>query len=419
MKSEKYIVLLENQDSKSLKSVEKEFQLKLTSSEFLSKDNRSFDLIDDKNGVLYKNLNVMVVDKMDEDQLMSAVNDGSNPIIHFEKERTFYIDGALEIVKSLQVSVSEMAQKLLELETELKKKVKKPSKVTTDFEWGLKAVGLDTTQLTGKGVDLCILDTGFDVTHPDFLGRTIEGKSFISGEAWDIDLKGHGTHCAGTAAGNVRLDTGKRYGIAKNANLKIAKALANDGSGTTSSIVDAIDWAISKKVRVISMSLSAPVQLNEAPSPIFEMVGKKALDNNCLLIAAAGNDSQRPALPQPVSIPANSESIMAVGAIDGQMRVATFSNGGLNAATGGVINVCAPGVDVLSSFPKSLVVEGYMLKNGTSMATPHVAGIVALYMEKYPHLTALEIWEVLEKNARLLEGLKYRDVGNGLVQIKD
>ncbi|HBU45887.1 MAG TPA: protease, partial [Porphyromonadaceae bacterium] len=121
---------------------------------------------------------------------------------------------------------------------------------------------------------------------------------------------------------------------------------------TTSSIIDAIDWAITKKFRIISLSLASPVKLNEKPSVLFETVGIRALDSNCLIIAAAGNDSKRPALPVPVSAPANSLSIMAVAAIDNQMRIARFSNAGINAATGGNVNVCAPGVDVLSSYPK-------------------------------------------------------------------
>lgn len=417
MKTDKYIVLLKDQNKTTKKTVEKEFQLKLTSSEFLSSENKSYDIIDDKNGVLYKNLNVLVADQLDEEQLMQAMKDEDNPVLYYEKEKTFYVESSLSLVKDLQASFSEIQQKLLELEKTLKAKPKNAISKALSYEWGLLSIGLDKSQLTGKGVDVCIMDTGFDIGHPDFVGRTIEGKSFVEGEPWDTDIKGHGTHCAGTATGNVRSDTGKRYGIAKNANLKIAKVLAHDGSGKSSSIVDAIDWAITKKYRIISMSLSAPVALNEPPSPIFEMIGQKALDNNCLVIAAAGNDSQRPALPQPVSAPANVVSILAVAAMDNQNRVASFSNGGLNAASGGAVNLCAPGVDVLSAYPVVYGNPPYVLKNGTSMATPHVAGVAALYMEKYPHLSAVEIWKLLEQNARKLNDLKYRDVGNGLVQI--
>ncbi|MBS1570897.1 MAG: S8 family serine peptidase [Bacteroidetes bacterium] len=413
MNTEKYIVLLDNKEEKTLKTVEKEFQVKLTSSELLSSENKSYNIIDDSNGVLYKNLNMMVVDNMDEEQLQKAIDEKDNPIVHFEKERVFYVDNALDVLKEIQDTTATLQEKLKILASQIQQKSEPKTKDITSYEWGLNAIGLGKSQLTGKGINVCVLDTGFDISHADFVGRTIEGKSFIPNEDWDKDIKGHGTHCIGTAVGNLNINTGKRYGIAKNANLFVAKALANDGSGTTSSVVDAIDWAITKKMRIISMSLSSPVGINETPSAIFEAIGLKALENNCLLIAAAGNDSQRPGLPQPVSSPANAQSIMAVAAIDNQMRIANFSNGGINASTGGAINVCAPGVDVVSSFP----INTYALKSGTSMATPHVAGMAALYMEKYPHLNAKEIWNLIEKNAQKIEGLMYRDIGSGLVRI--
>jgi subtilisin family serine protease len=108
---------------------------------------------------------------------------------------------------------------------------------------------------------------------------------------------------------------------------------------------------------------------------------------------------------------------MAVGAIDGQMRVAKFSNGGLNPSTGGNVNICAPGVDIFSSYPKnSKNKNNYYAMSGTSMATPHVSGLVALYMEQFPEKSAKEIWELVETKAKPIEGLKYRDIGSGLIQ---
>lgn len=417
MAKNRYIVLLDNQNEKSIRNVEKGFSVSVTSSEYLSKDNRSFNIIDNNNAVLYKNLGVVVVDDVDEEQLTRSVADSRSPVVYFEKEREFFPADEITLINDLKASVDQLKNKILELENFMQKKpIPKP--VVTDLEWGLKAIGIGDTQFSGKGIDVCILDTGFDVLHPDFAGRTIEGKSFIEGEEWDKDPNGHGTHCAGIACGNVRSDTGKRYGIANDCNLKIGKVLANSGKGTTSSIIDAIDWAITKKFRIVSLSLASPVKLNEKPSVLFETVGNRALDNNCLIIAAAGNESKRPELPAPVSAPANSLSIMAVAAIDNQMRIARFSNAGINAATGGNINVCAPGVDVLSSYPKKSGNSGdYALLSGTSMATPHVSGLAALYMEQFPGLNAREIWELLESKAKPIESLKYRDIGKGLIQV--
>lgn len=417
MEKERYIVLLRNQKKTSVRKVEKELQVSITSSEFLSKDNRSFQVMDNDNAVLYKNLGVVVVDNMDADQLNKAMNDDANPIIYFEREREFFPADEMKIIAELKKQTSELSVKISELEKYLNNKPI-PPKNFMEMEWGLKAIGMEKALFTGKGIDVCILDTGLEMTHPDFSSREIEGKSFIEGEDWNQDPNGHGTHCAGVSAGNLRADTGKRYGIAKDCNLKIAKVLSNKGKGTTSSVIDAIDWAISKQFKILSLSLAAPVGLNEKPSVLFETVGMRALENNCLIIAAAGNDSSRPSVPKPVSAPANSVSIMAVGAIDGQMRIAGFSNAGLNASTGGNINVCAPGVDVFSSYPKNTKNKNnYFALSGTSMATPHVTGLAALYMEQFPDKTAKEIWEMIETNAKPIEGLKYRDMGSGLIQI--
>lgn len=418
MENERYIVVLEDQHKNSLKKIENEFDVNITSSEFLSAENRAYDVIDEDNGVLYKNLGVLVVENMDEVQLKSAVKNDSNPIVYFEKERDFFSADELSIISELKKQSAEIADKITELEKYIINKPL-PQKSLVEMEWGLKALGLGNSLYTGKGVDICILDTGLELSHPDFFGRNIEGKSFIAGEDWNRDPNGHGTHCAGVATGNIRLDNGKRYGIAKDANLKIAKVLSDAGKGTTSSVIDAIDWAITKKFRILSLSLASPVLLNEAPSPLFETIGARALENNCIIIAAAGNDSNRPAVPKPVSMPANSMSVMAVGAIDGQMKVAKFSNAGLNPSTGGNVNICAPGVDIISSYPRNSKNKNsnYYAMSGTSMATPHVSGLIALYMEQFPEKSAKEIWELVEAKAKPIEGLKYRDIGNGLIQI--
>ena len=416
MAGNRYIVLLKDQHKSSIKNVEKEFSVSVTSSELLSRDKKSFNIIDAQNAVLYKNLGVVVADDMDEEQLTSSVADASSPVIYFEKEREFFSADENTLIQELKTGIEQLKNKVLELETFIQNKPI-PQHPVVEMEWGLKAIGINNTQYTGKGVDICILDTGLDAAHPDYTGRIIEGKSFIQGEEWDKDPNGHGTHCAGVACGNVRNDTGNRYGIAAESNLKIGKVLSDSGKGTTSSIIDAIDWAITKKFRIISMSLASPVGINEPPSLLFETVGKKALENNVLIIAAAGNDSNRPSLPRPVSAPANSVSIMAVAAIDSQMHIARFSNAGINAATGGNINVCAPGVDIVSTYPrKNGISNDYKVLSGTSMATPHVAGLAALYMEQFPGLNAAEIWTLLENHAKPIENLKYRDIGKGLIQ---
>ncbi len=418
METGRYIVLLKDQQKTALKKIEKELEVSITSSEFLSKENRSYEIIDQDNSVLYKNLGILVVEDMDEEQLKSAVKNQSNSIVYYEKEREFFPADELQLISELKKQSAGLAEKISELEKYIISKPL-PQKSLIEMEWGLKSIGMENAQYTGKGIDICILDTGLETSHPDFSSEEIEGKSFIDGEDWNRDPNGHGTHCAGIAAGNIRSDTGKRYGIAGGCNLKIAKVLSDNGRGTTSSVIDAIDWAITKQFRILSLSLAAPVKLNDQPSVLFETIGERALENNCLIIAAAGNDSSRPQIPQPVSMPANSKSIMAVAAVDGQMRVAKFSNAGLNPSTGGNINVCAPGVDIISAYPKNSKNKSYFYyaMSGTSMAAPHVSGLAALYMEQFPDQSAKEIWELIENKARPIEGIKYRDIGNGLIQV--
>ncbi len=187
---------------------------------------------------------------MDEDQLKKAVKDDSNPIIYFEKEQDFFPADEMKIISELKKQSAEISDKINELELYLNNKPI-PPKNFVEMEWGLKAIGIEKALYTGKGIDVCILDTGLEMSHPDFASREVEGKSFIEGEDWNKDLNGHGTHCAGVSAGNLRTDTGKRYGIAKDCNLKIAKVLSNSGKGTTSSVVDAIDWANFQKIQNI------------------------------------------------------------------------------------------------------------------------------------------------------------------------
>ncbi|MBV9279542.1 MAG: S8 family serine peptidase, partial [Chloroflexi bacterium] len=162
---------------------------------------------------------------------------------------------------------------------------------------------------------------------------------------------------------------------------------------------------------VVSMSLGAelldPAQRH---SLVFEAAAQRALAQGTLIVAAAGNGSGRPGLIRPVSHPANCPSIMAVGAIDQRMQVADFSNAGLN-PQGGQIDVAAPGVDVRSSWPRPTL---YRTISGTSMATPHVAGIAALFAQA-PQARGQALGGLLTQNARRLTAPS-RDVGVGLVQ---
>jgi subtilisin family serine protease len=282
--------------------------------------------------------------------------------------------------------------------------------------WGLQVTGVVKSKFSGRGVRVAVLDTGFDIrpnddggldVHPDFLGRRITTETFVPGEGV-FDGDGHGTHCTGTACGP--LSTLPRYGIAHNAEIFIGKVLNNRGEGIDEWMLAGINWAVKNKCHIVSMSIGGVP--GQTFSTIFEKAARRALDAGTLIIAAAGNRSKRQlGVVRPVDHPANCPSIMAVAALDAQTRIATFSNRGI-APDGGQVDIAGPGVDVFSSFP---LPRRYSTKSGTSMATPHVAGIAALCVEANPGINGQGLWNLLIQNARRLQ-LSSADVGAGLVQ---
>lgn len=418
VKQGRYIVLLEGTSTSSISNAEKSLDKKLVSSEELGSGVKAAGIMGANTGIIYKNLGVAVVDDISEEKLKEITSASGNPVVYWEKEREFHPVTALDELGKVKQTASLLQQQIDQLETTLKDGQQKDDVLGWESAtWGIKAINLMKEGYTGKGVLIACLDTGFYLSHPDFEGRNITGKSFIEGEEWDFDGNGHGTHIAGTAGGNVNRETNNRYGVANEADLLIGKVLSDVGSGSTSGIIDAIDWAIEKGARIVSMSLGSSVAVGDKPSPIFEQVGRRALEANCLLIAASGNDSRRPGeSPKPVGSPANAESIMAVAALDEQLKVAYFSNAGINADSGGRVDISGPGVRVYSSYSKNADGELYATLSGTSMATPHVSGVAALYTEAFPELSAEALWLKLEKSAKQLEGQEARDVGSGLTQ---
>jgi subtilisin family serine protease len=159
------------------------------------------------------------------------------------------------------------------------------------------------------------------------------------------------------------------------------------------------------------MSLGSPTEPGQPYSQVFETVARRVLDQGCLIVAAAGNESDRPEVVRPVGHPADCPSIMAVAALDADGAVAPFSNGGLN-PDGGQVDIAGPGVDVLSAWPMP---TRYRRISGTSMATPHVAGIAALYAEADAAARGTALAERLTAGARPGD-LSARDAGAGLVQ---
>jgi subtilisin len=163
--------------------------------------------------------------------------------------------------------------------------------------WGLQATRAIESRFSGRSVAVAVLDTGLDMQHPDFGGRNITTQSFISGQPVQ-DGHGHGTHTTGTACGSLHPST-RRYGCAYRSNIFVGKVLSNQGSGPDASILAGINWAVTNKCRIVSMSLSAPVQPGEPFAQVYENVGRRALAAGTLIIVAAGNESRVHAFNSP------------------------------------------------------------------------------------------------------------------------
>ncbi len=378
------------------------------------------------------NLGVAVV-TLEPEQLQSlnAAVAGSQPILAAEPEQIMYAIGSNVISGDTANYLQGYKEGVTNLVDSLSNGGVTPGQqlTTSAFSdsaatWGLQATKVVGSSYSGAGIKVAVLDTGLDLTHPDFAGRTITERSFISGEAVQ-DLQGHGTHCIGTACGPLNppdLSSPMRYGVAYNAEIFVGKVLSNQGSGADGGILAGIDWAITNGCQIISMSLGAATRPGTPFSPIYEEVAKRALERGTLIIAAAGNESFRPGFISPVGRPANCPSIMAVAALDNLLQVASFSNGSIN-PNGGEIDLAGPGVDVYSTWstdpstvqpPVGLGPSRYQTISGTSMATPHVAGIAALYAEATGKI-GLELWALLMLYSQRL-ALPSTDVGIGLVQ---
>jgi subtilisin family serine protease len=279
-----------------------------------------------------------------------------------------------------------------------------------DLTWGLQAIGIEATELTGEGVEVAVLDTGVAAEHPELAGRTLAGESFIPGEAVE-DLHGHGTHCIGTACGSVGDGIRPRYGVAPAARIFAGKVLANSGRGPDTSILAGIEAAIGRGSRVASLSLGSATRPGEPFSQTYERVALRARAAGTLIVAAAGNDSRRPSSVKSVSRPANCPSILAVAAVDQEQAVARFSNRGAD-ASGGMVDIAAPGVDIHSIAP---LPDLHAEMSGTSMATPHVAGVAALLAQANPDASPDDLASMLLGRAASLAA-PAEDVGAGLLQ---
>lgn len=279
---------------------------------------------------------------------------------------------------------------------------------TERLTWGVQAVRAADSGATGDGVRVAVLDTGFAGDHPDFADRRVTAESFVDGEGPE-DGHGHGTHCIGTACGPREPGSVRGYGVAPAAEIFAGKVLGADGGGSDASILAGLDWALQQECAVISMSLGSDVREVHPP---YVAAGRRALEQGSLIVAAAGNNASRSAGdPGFVGAPANSPFVLAVGALDAELGIADFSARTLP-RRGGQVDVAAPGVEIFSSWAGE---QQHRTIGGTSMATPHVAGVAALLAES-TGLRGRALWAAIVQEAVRLD-LPSIDVGSGLTVV--
>jgi subtilisin family serine protease len=310
---------------------------------------------------------------------------------------------------------------------------------TATATWGIDAVNAPASPFSGQGITVAVLDTGIDPAHPAFQGVNLLQNNFTTGP--DNDVHGHGTHCAGTIFGQ---DIGNlRIGVARDINRALIGKVLGPGGGSSATIAQAIQWAVNEGAHVISMSLGIDfpgyvkdlVNLNgleiepatsialEAYRANINLFGQLAgfvqahgaFAQGTVIVAASGNESDRPNFEISVAPPAAGTGVLAVGALGegaGGFGVADFSNN--------QVNISGPGVGVVSAGLGGSLTS----KSGTSMATPHVAGVAALWAQKLLDQTGrvdadmLMAFTIASGDPSVLKaGSEAEDVGTGMVQV--
>lgn len=317
-----------------------------------------------------------------------------------------------------------------------RKIAKKPGKVA----WGIEAVNATRSDFDGTGITVAVLDTGIQKDHPTFKGIELAHRNFTQEAPEDLD--GHGTHCAGTIFGQ---DVDKcRIGVAPKISRALIGKILGNGGGSSEDIVKAIFWAKLEGAHVISMSLgmdftgfrtelvkkgfedaeatSIALAGYQQNTRLFDQISQSLITadaevfGGAVLVAAAGNESNRPDYSIIVAPPASGEKFLSVAALGytekggkKKYHVASFSNEGAT--------VSAPGEDIWSAELGGRLVA----QSGTSMAAPHVAGIAALWAQKCMKDNQLfsADWvmrRIREHTVKLGALLDPDDVGDGLVQ---
>lgn len=273
--------------------------------------------------------------------------------------------------------------------------------------------------LTGKGVSIAVIDTGVhphaDLTQPT--NRVIAFKDFINSQNEPYDDNGHGTHCAGDAAGNGHQSEGLYTSPAPEASIIGVKVLDENGSGRLSTIIEGIDWCVTNKhnynIRIISLSLGAQAYESYRDDPLAVAV-QEAWHQGIVVCAAAGNSGPEQTT---ITTPAINPFIITVGSTIDQNteersddHIATYSSRGPTIDSLIKPDIYAPGTDIISllapnskieqQVPEQVVNNYYLQLSGTSMSTPICAGVIAQMLEANPNLSPNDIKSILQTTSK-------------------
>ncbi|MDX3000281.1 S8 family serine peptidase [Kribbella solani] len=269
---------------------------------------------------------------------------------------------------------------------------------------------------TGSGVRVAVVDSGVDANHPDLKPVLAGARNFSTDPAGD--QIGHGTHVASIIAGSAAASNGKYKGVAPGAKLYDAKVCELDGC-SMSAMIAGMEWAATDvKAKVINVSIGGPD--DPEIDPVEEAVNRLTAQTGALFVVAAGNSGEDGT--RTIESPGSADAALTVGAVDKQDRLATFSSRGPRLDGAVKPDVTAPGAGIVAARAKdggigTPVDDNYTSLNGTSMATPHVAGAAAILAQQHPDWTAPKLKAQLAATAKQLDGQSTFEQGNGRVDV--